>query len=79
MKLAVVGSRSFKDNLQARIVAQDIIRNRLFNGKITTIISGGANGPDKWAEEVAKQFNIETINLNGKHTEKVQECVEMLT
>jgi|MudIll2142460700_1097286.scaffolds.fasta_scaffold00548_8 aspartate aminotransferase-like enzyme len=61
MKLAVVGSRSFKDNLQARIVAQDIIRNRLFNGKITTIISGGANGPDKWAEEVAKQFNIETI------------------
>jgi aspartate aminotransferase-like enzyme len=61
MNLAIVGSRSLKSSLPARVTAQDIIRNYLRDGKFTKIVSGGAVGPDKWAEEVAEQFNIETI------------------
>lgn len=61
MNLAVVGSRSLKHIIPARITAQDIIRNYLRDGKFTKIISGGAVGPDKWSEEVAEQFSIETL------------------
>jgi uncharacterized phage-like protein YoqJ len=61
MNLAIVGSRSFKSNLPARVTAQDIVRNHLRDGKYNKIISGGAVGPDTWAEEVAEQFKLETI------------------
>jgi hypothetical protein len=57
-KLAVVGSRSLQNSLLARVSAQDIIRNHIRVYNVTEIVSGGADGPDKWSEEVAHQFNI---------------------
>jgi hypothetical protein len=58
MNLAVVGSRSLSDNILARVYAQDIIRNHIRVHNITEIVSGGADGPDKWSEEIAKQYSI---------------------
>ena len=53
MKLAIVGSRSFNNyNL-----LKDTI-NKYDNIKL--IISGGAIGADKLAEQYAKEYNIET-------------------
>lgn len=57
MKLAIVGSRTFAKNVQAKLLAQDIIRNLIRSGKYE-LVSGGARGPDTWAEEVAEQFNV---------------------
>jgi len=61
MNLAVVGSRSFKDNLEAKKEAKSLIAGAILALDVTTIVSGGAAGPDKWSEEVANQMNIETI------------------
>lgn len=61
MKLAVVGSRVFKDNLEAKKEAQSLIAGAILALDVTAIVSGGAAGPDKWSEEVADQMNIETV------------------
>jgi hypothetical protein len=54
MKLAVIGSRTFKD--------YDLMKEELskLNSKeeITEIVSGGAKGADSLAERYAKEFNI---------------------
>jgi hypothetical protein len=58
MRLAVVGSRSLKNILQARVSAQDIMRNCVRLNGITEIVSGGADGPDQWSEEIAVQYEL---------------------
>lgn len=52
MKLAIVGSRTFRD--------YDLLNSCLKNNvdKITVIISGGAKGADYLAEKFAKENNI---------------------
>jgi len=59
MKIAVVGSREFKD--------KNFIWNRLSERMIMpdtggfTVVSGGARGVDTYAENFAKEHNIPTI------------------
>ena len=53
MKIAIVGSREFKDNNLLRHVLLDEYRN-LYEG---TIISGGARGVDTWAIDIANELN----------------------
>jgi len=55
-KLAVIGSRSYKDNQKAKLAAKEIISFYALDLFATTIVSGGAKGPDSWAEEVAKEM-----------------------
>lgn len=57
-KLAVVGSRSLKDNERAKILAKSLIGGLTSERGFGMIISGGAAGVDKWAEEVASELNI---------------------
>lgn len=52
MKVAVIGSRSFTD--------YDELKRTLSAIKITEIISGGADGADKLAEQYATENNIPT-------------------
>ena len=63
MKLAVVGSRGFSD--------YDLLKSRLDEEKdITEIISGGAIGADRLAEQYAAEKNIPTTIFKpewGKH------------
>lgn len=54
MRLAVVGSRGFKDQKSLDTVLDDIHKN---NG-ITEIVTGGAVGADTYAEEWAKKNNV---------------------
>ena len=61
MNLAVVGSRSLKDNELAKEDAKKLIRGAIIALSTNKIISGGANGPDTWAEEVAKDMGIEVL------------------
>ena len=58
MKLAVVGSRSFKYNFKARIEALYLICDRIEKHKITHLVSGGAAGPDQWGEEAAGNYHL---------------------
>jgi len=52
--LAVVGSRSLDDDEHARAVGMSIIEEALRrNESLTTFVSGGAKGPDKWGETLA--------------------------
>ena len=52
MKVAVIGSRSFQDYEELKRVLSKI--------DVTEIISGGAIGADKLAEQYAKENNIPT-------------------
>jgi hypothetical protein len=61
MKLAVVGSRSHKDNLPAKEEAISMICGAILALDVDKIVSGGAAGPDKWSEEAANEMSIETI------------------
>ena len=57
-KLAVVGSRYFKDYLLFTTKLDEWIK---INGKPEYIVSGGATGADRFAEVYAKNHNIPTI------------------
>lgn len=52
MRLAVIGSRTFKD--------YNLLKNELkkYIGKVEEIVSGGAIGADELAEKFAKEYNI---------------------
>ena len=51
MKLAIIGSRTFQDEV--------LFKKSLVSFKdITEIVSGGAKGADTWAEVYAKENNI---------------------
>lgn len=59
MKLAIIGSRHFEDNVffdtQLKLFCQK------YNEQPTVIISGGAKGADTLAEYYAKEHNCELI------------------
>lgn len=56
-KVAVIGSRSLADSKKHRALLNQI----LCFLRPTQIISGGATGPDLWAEEWADEFGVNTI------------------
>jgi hypothetical protein len=53
MKIAVIGSRSFKD--------YELVKKTLSPLEITLLVSGGAKGADSLGERYAKENNIETL------------------
>jgi len=53
MKLAIVGSRSFKNKALVQAFVRSLPRD-------TEIISGGAEGPDTWAIEEARALHMDT-------------------
>lgn len=58
MKLAVVGCRKWTNPLTAETLVKDFLRTHLTKYEPTEIISGGAEGVDTWAEEVADELVI---------------------
>lgn len=60
MKIAVIGSRAFKNHEYMKIVLMARIKDIQYYEDIL-IISGGAIGVDSWAEEVAKEAEVPTI------------------
>lgn len=54
MKIGVIGSRTFKNEKR---VSNEL--NKYLN-QVSVIVSGGANGPDSYAERWAKINNIKT-------------------
>ena len=54
MKIAVVGSREFKDN-------ELIIKQLIIDGEMTEFISGGARGVDSFAEDIVDSTVKKTI------------------
>ena len=58
MRLAIVGSRHFKNYDLLRRTVDDY---QLSHGPISVIISGGADGADSLAESYAWECNIATI------------------
>lgn len=57
MKLAIVGSRSFKDFSRAAKRVASLLE--LF--EVTAIVSGGAQGADKIAEQIADLLDLKKI------------------
>lgn len=55
-KVAVIGSRSLAGSKKHR----QMLNNILSWLRPTLIISGGATGPDMWAEEWAEEFGVNT-------------------
>ena len=70
MKLAIVGSRTFKDFSLMDYWVDILLPDKVYSGH--TIISGGAKGADEMAEKIAKQSGTELIvfkpdwNKHGK-------------
>jgi hypothetical protein len=62
MKLAIVGSRSFKDYDKFKSEIKSFISRRSSND-ITTIISGGAYGADSLAKRYAKENKIDYVEF----------------
>jgi hypothetical protein len=65
--LAVVGSRSFyKDNnkgaeLQCKLIVQEFLVDIDLDEEYQKFVSGGADGPDKWGEEMARKFQLTCV------------------
>lgn len=57
MKLAVVGSRGFS----SRSMVENYLIQRLTYGGVHAIVSGGAVGPDTWAQELATRNDVPFI------------------
>lgn len=55
MKVAIVGSRSFKDYKRLK---QEIDNFEWWNNDVTEIVSGGAIGADRLAEKYAKDNDL---------------------
>jgi len=58
MNIAVVGSREFKSKEIFLSVMTGVKYE--FRGEFVTIISGGADGPDTWAYDWAKEHGLNT-------------------
>ena len=54
MKLAVVGSRTFTDRALMRSILAGMVRDR----EVTEIVSGGARGADRMAEDIAHGLGV---------------------
>ena len=60
MKIAVVGSREFKDKEFVQIKLKSVFENLLYVEDIL-LVSGGAKGVDSWAEELVQIMQIPKI------------------
>jgi len=60
MNLGILGSRSFYNNPEAKQTAKIIMKHFLMEDS-SVVITGGAIGPSRWAEEVAKELKLQTI------------------
>lgn len=58
MKVGIVGSREFRSESLVRRFVQRL--HHKFGSKLT-IVSGGARGPDSWAESEADDLGIPTL------------------
>lgn len=58
MKLGIVGSRSLENNKECKKLMEQIVHaiDKVYD--IGEIISGGAIGPDTWANEIANNMYI---------------------
>lgn len=61
MKIAIVGSREFKDRALVQILVPNYLRGRFTVNAEHTLVSGGAKGVDSWAENVAKLYHANCI------------------
>ena len=65
MRVAVVGSRRRSDRAAVEACIAEL-------GMETIVISGGARGPDRWAEQAARARGLDVVvykpNLDGAHT-----------
>ena len=55
MKLAIIGSRTLNQQQVIKVIEQVVTKSKT---KITTIVTGGANGVDSIAEYYAKMSNL---------------------
>ena len=63
MKLAIVGSTSLKDNVEAARLIEEVLD--LFRPSV--VVSGGAPGIDTMSEKAAERRGIETSIYRPKH------------
>lgn len=61
MKLAIVGSRTWTDEIKLGVTVYSFCLNNKIDRLQLTIVSGGANGADKLAEQFAAIWGISTI------------------
>ncbi len=79
-KLGIIGTRLVKDNELVKAIITYYIKRYVNN--LLTIISGGAEGVDSIAEEVARSFNIPFIaylpegNKWGDYEKRNKQIVE---
>lgn len=66
IRIGIVGSRRYKNKDKVRKVVEAAIRKW---GKEIMIISGGAFGADTFADEIAKEKNLEFICFNPAYEE----------
>lgn len=59
MRIAIVGSRTFKDPERAKNTLYLAIERIAAKHPEAVIISGGAKGADLWAKEAATKFGLE--------------------
>lgn len=62
MKIAIVGSRAFKDyELLKKTILEHKGVGELIEKKLVTVVSGGAIGADQLGEKLAKEFSLQTV------------------
>lgn len=59
IRLAVVGSRTFNDNVMFNRIIEDMCNDNAYN--ITQIVSGGARGADSFGEAYADKWGIDKL------------------
>lgn len=57
IKVGIVGSRS-RSSLRDKKIIKDAIERQLGRGRKLHVVSGGCRGPDRFAEEIAKELGL---------------------
>ena len=70
MKVGIIGSRKRKDRKSVYAYVDTLPKN-------TIVVSGGCYGPDRWAEERAKQRGLKTI-IHRPQIEKAANYIQMV-
>lgn len=63
MKLAIIGSRTIKDEQIVWNAIYNFIRDHVFEGTAVTLISGGADGVDSFARSYAKKWCLDHVEF----------------
>ena len=67
MKVAIIGSRNFKDEERAKFIIINLLNGYL----IEKVITGGAPGPDTWAIEICKHKKVPCEVIRPIDSEKI--------